>query len=671
MAAEDLVADGGAVLVCGLGRLGQHCVATLRGFGVALHGIDARPRDVWEVAELPSLLDSLTVGDCRLPETLQRAGIARCRAVLLVTSDERANIAAAFAVRSVAPGVRIVARSSQRNLSALLAAHIHDFIALEPTQLAAPAFALAALGTETAGLFRLGDELVRVSRVAVHPGHRWRGRLVDELDRTSRRVLTRRSAGAEPRWRYHDWEGDARIAAGDVLTCIDIGESEAEPRPAPSPEARRAAAPPARSLAHLWRESTRMTRVATTAAAVLAGLCLTGAALYKLEYPELSARDAANVAVVLILGGFDNLFGQLHLPFAIPLWLHAFSVLLSVSGTVGIGILYAFLTERILSARFQLLLRRPRVPKDDHVILAGTGALADEIARLLESWKRRAAIVTEQPLDADASARAPARVPTVVAPIREALERANVAAARSVVALASDEVTSLETALTARAQSSTCTVVLRSDDARFRQHVAALVPGARALGVHALAAEAFAAAAFGENVHQLVDVDERTMLVTEQAVDAGDPLQGRLVSEIAYGYGVLVVAIDRAKGRGEPRRQFFPSDDLRVGEGDRLVLLGGIDGLRAIEKGRAKRPAYTVDIEAAASPQAAFEGARVMARVSGCEVALAADVMNGVSTIHAVPLYAEQARRLVRELAALGITARVSDGSPAGPDGPG
>jgi len=150
------------------------------------------------------------------------------------------------------------------------------------------------------------------------------------------------------------------------------------------------------SLAKLWLEAPQIGRVAVVCSAVLFTLLLGAIISYKLVYPEIGLRDAANVAIVLILGGYDNLFGTLKLPFPIPIWLHGFSVLVSVSGTMGIGIVYAFLTERVLSVRLQFFVNRPRFPKGDHVVLIGMSALGIEVARSLRGLKRSVVAVAER-----------------------------------------------------------------------------------------------------------------------------------------------------------------------------------------------------------------------------------------------------------------------------------
>ncbi len=134
-----------------LGHLGQHCARILKKFGVVIHAIETVSRHHWALPQIPGLIDSLVIGDCRLTSVLEQADVGRCRAILLVTGDERTNLAAAFAVRSLNPDVRVVLRSAQENLNALLTRTLGNVVAFEPTALANNAFTLAALGDDTAG----------------------------------------------------------------------------------------------------------------------------------------------------------------------------------------------------------------------------------------------------------------------------------------------------------------------------------------------------------------------------------------------------------------------------------------------------------------------------------------------------------------------------------------
>jgi len=79
-------------LVCGLGKLGQHCVVALTSFAtknfmVKVTAIDSKPPETWEVDQLPNLLrGGIVKGDCRQDTILSQAGIHECRAILVVTT---------------------------------------------------------------------------------------------------------------------------------------------------------------------------------------------------------------------------------------------------------------------------------------------------------------------------------------------------------------------------------------------------------------------------------------------------------------------------------------------------------------------------------------------------------------------------------------------------------
>lgn len=127
----------------------------------------------WEVTSLPDLLENLVIGDCRQLDILKQTKIQQCRAVLLVTSDERVNIEAAFAIRLLNPQARLIVRSAKQNLNELLGQSLGNFIAFEATQLPVPAFAIAALGSEIRG-FDAGKCMLTSCQKMLYLTEQWR-----------------------------------------------------------------------------------------------------------------------------------------------------------------------------------------------------------------------------------------------------------------------------------------------------------------------------------------------------------------------------------------------------------------------------------------------------------------------------------------------------------------
>ena len=60
-------ASANAVLICGLGRLGEHCAALLKELQVPVYGLHDREQTYWEIEGMPQMLDRLSVG---LPKAL-------------------------------------------------------------------------------------------------------------------------------------------------------------------------------------------------------------------------------------------------------------------------------------------------------------------------------------------------------------------------------------------------------------------------------------------------------------------------------------------------------------------------------------------------------------------------------------------------------------------------
>ena len=292
------------------------------------------------------------------------------------------------------------------------------------------------------------------------------------------------------------------------------------------------------------------------------------------------------------------------------------------------------------------------MPLANHTVVLGLDGLGMRVVRLLKDLHRPVIGVNETEIDPDALPG----IPVIYGNLREALRRANCGRATSVVALTEDDVTNLELALMAGRMNPGCHLVIRTDDPEFGRNVSALVPRAQAMSVYTLAAEAFTTAALGERVISLLRIRHRTILVTEYEVEAGDMLAGRLLADVEFGYGVVPILHQR---RPDKPADFFPSDDVRLQPGDRLVVLASRDGLQNVEHGTEAERTCLVQVQRARAVDSAFEGARVMARVTGCELGLARAVMGDLPATLSVPLYRPQAARLVRELNRISIDSEI------------
>lgn len=657
----------GRFLVCGLGSLGQFCAANLKEFGAEVIGIDSQRPAHWEVPHLPALLTDLVIDDCRRPEVLTQAGIQGCRAVLLVTSDDRVNIETAFAARLANPQVRLVMRSAKESLANLLGEQLGNFIAYEPTQLPALAFALASLEEDILGFFELDGEPFQVVQRTITPEDPWcNRRRLYELQGRTRRVLAHwrpgQSAAQEVGINLQLQTGDpsALLQAGDVVVLLEAGElswrpAAQRPRPKSAPwqslrEAWLWLRTP-KDWRQLWLEGgTR--RVALGAGGFVITLLVVGTLLFRLGYPDIPLDDAFFASATLLLGGYGDVFGDLVSDEGIPWWLRLFSLLLTLAGIALVGVIYALLTENLLSSQFKFLDPRPAVPERDHVVIVGLGRVGRQVADLLQQLRQPVVGITNQTLDASVLPQ----MAILRGDTKTVIGRANLATARSILTVTDDELENLEVALWTRQSNPRAGLVIRTFDPNFSDNVARLFPYAQVLNVYSLAAEAFAGAAFGENILSLFRLDQDTILVTEYQIEADDTLVGKLCGEIAYGYGVVPCWFQSPR---ETRPTRFPSDDLRLHPGDRLVLLATSDSLQRIERGDMAPRTWRVAIERILTQEAQFYGGNVVAQITGCSLEVARHLMTQPPGTPSPAVYYPQAHRLVQELAKVQVIGRL------------
>jgi Trk K+ transport system NAD-binding subunit len=250
-------------------------------------------------------------------------------------------------------------------------------------------------------------------------------------------------------------------------------------------------------------------------------------------------------------------------------------------------------------------------------------------------------------------------VPLIFGELKESLPKANISTAKSAIVVTDDEILNLEIALMVRKINPKSHLGIRTSNQRLSEHISQLLPEAQVLGTYAVAAEVFAAAAFGEKVIDLFRWGERTILVTEYQIEAGDTLNGYILSEVSYGYGVVAILHQKPPNAST----LMPSEDIRLTSGERLVVLASVEALQRIEQGTmelgAKR--WRIRVEKAFSKDAHFEGANALARISGCSLSQARDLMNHLPGVLPMALYQHQAQRLVRELKKMLIEANFID----------
>jgi voltage-gated potassium channel Kch len=661
-------------LVCGLGGLGQYCASILKTFGCIVYGVSASPPEDWEVPDLPNQLDRLWIGDYRQRKVLENADILKAQAVLFVANDEPANIEAAFTARLINPYVRIVIRSAKQNLNQLLSQNLGNFVAFEPNQLAVSAFGLAALGSETQAILQIEQEVLSVIQTHISMSDPRLGRSLQDFQTSQRRLLSYQTSShpslpeglPESKSLFFAWHSEQPITSGDQVVYIQLGSqyhqfSLTEPlrdgnrdfdHSSPKTQSGfwRISRPRLSwkswqlNLSQVWGRmyADPPRRIALITSGVILVLCAIGTILYQLYYPQISLMEAFHATISLLLGGYGDVFGGVTLDIKVPVWLQFFSLGLALVGTAFVGIIYALLTESLLSSRLKFLQRRRPIPKQGHLILIGFGEFGQKVGAFFQELRQPIVGISESDLDIKLFEQ----FPVVIGEPIESLATVNLSTARSVVVTTEDEMTNLEVGLAAHASNTDVGLVIRMFDQRFSQTLQQLLPYAKVFCAHALAAEAFASAAFGENILGLFRLQNQTVLVTEYQIDHQDTLHEKLLFQVEYGFDVLPILHQKK----HQEFKFFPSDDIRLEVGDRLIVLATLASLQRIESGNILPPTIDVELSVIASPHAIFEAVNILTRLCGCPRSDAQEIMNQIPTRLPFKLYPHQAARLVRQL---------------------
>ncbi|MEH1907076.1 MAG: NAD-binding protein [Nostoc sp.] len=660
-------------LVCGLQSLGQHCVAVLKEYDVKVSAIDDVQPEHWEVPEVPSLLEKLIIGDCRQPSVLEQADISQCRSILLVTRNERINIEAAFAARRLNPHVRLIVRSDKQNFNKLLWENLGNFVAFEPTHLSAHAFALTALGSEAIGYFTLEGELLQVIKHQVQAKDSWcNGKPVHRLNLTTRRILSHRPVSSNPPKELFGWNPEAEVQVGDTLVYIDVAYDLAFSEQHRKSHRQKwqwqhfiqgiTAKNLKDKIAQFWQSyyqsQNQIRRIATIYAITVFILWLVGIVLYRLYYPDISLEEAFYATGVLLLGGYGDLFGGVKFTSQpqpsdhMPWWLRLFSLGLTLTGQAFVGVLYALLTDALVTSRFHFFNSRPPMPQRNHVVIIGLNRLGQRVAALLQELNQPLVGIHPTTLDQGTLPD----MPLIVGNASEALTKVNLSHAKSIVLVGDDNMENLEIGLMAHAMNPATTLIIRSQDRQFSDNIAPLFPYAEVLCGAALSAEVFACAAFGENVLSLFHLNEQIVMVTEYKIEDGDTLNGLLLSEIAYGYSVVPILYQKYR---QDNYSLMPWYDVKLHAGDRLIVLATSTSLQQIEWGEMLPRLWQVQIEKALTTNAIMYSAEEIVLITGCSLNTARQWMNNLPIVLPIPLYKHQAQRLVRELTKIQVLANV------------
>jgi Trk K+ transport system NAD-binding subunit len=610
------------VIICGLGEIGWLVFEYVRLIGWPMVAVDdaVQPDD-------PRLKGvRLVRGDCRRRETLEKAGIAEARGVLILTSNDLVNVAATLTARSLRPNLRVVLRLFNQNLKDGLGRALPGVTALSKSALTAPLLALTALTGDALGTLQLPSGQRQVTELQLEPHsplckrklgdvikesnvipllHRRAADEADNLLSASRMTyLTHGTPEGKPYITTHavleeryelETDPEAVLAPGDRLvicgTPDEVAPLEAQAQGV-TPEALQWASAVRRWLRLAWRTVKEIDLTVRIAAVVLISVILTSTLTFYFLIPATD-RDGKPTGERRKLG--RSLFltisimatsAEMHERELSEDWHRTFASTMRIIGITLTAAFTAILTRFLLNARFGDLFATRRMPDKGHVVICGLGTVGFRIVEVLRKLNHQV-VVVERLADSrfvEAAKRLGALVQIGDGTLEETLRQTRVESARAFIAATSNDLVNIEMALQVRHLHPQLRVVVRLDDPQLADTLRLATRVRYTLALPALAAPAFVATLLYDGELSLFWVEGQLLAALELVVHWYDPLLGgRTVSAVTKEHQLVPIEVI-ASGKTLPRDQY---DHHLLKEGDRLSVVATLSDFERLL--RAKR----------------------------------------------------------------------------------
>jgi Trk K+ transport system NAD-binding subunit len=430
-------------------------------------------------------------------------------------------------VQDVNPDVRVVVRMFNLDLGRRLEALFSDGEVLSASDLAAPAFAHAALEGNVAMPVRVRDRLLEVRPAP-------------------------------------DREGPLGV---------EVRESHVPPERATEAVARQAASV-ARRLRARGRAALRLfdARLAALLTALAVLLVISAEVFHGAD--DLSWLDSLYFTVTTITTTGYGDINLLHDPAGVKLY----GMVLMLLGGLTVAILFALVTDAVVTARIARTLGELPRPRTDHAVVCGLGSVGFRIVQRLVAAGVPCVAVERREDNPFLDATRRLGVPVLVdnAGRRDTLAPLRIDAARAVLAVTDDDLANIEAALNARALNPSIRVVLRLFSRDLAERAERAFGIAISRSVSALAAPAFAAAIVRRRVEATVPLGARALAVAEVPAPAGSVLAGRTVADAQAALDLAVLALgDR----------WWPPPDARMAPGARVLVFASGEALASAHTG--------------------------------------------------------------------------------------
>jgi Trk K+ transport system NAD-binding subunit len=208
------------VIVCGLGTVGYRTVEDLARRRLPVVAIERQENGRF-VGSARRLGVPVHIGDARLSETFLQVNADKARCLIVVTSDDQANLETVLMARAISPNIRVVVRMADTDMASRVERSFGVHVSRSVEALTAPAFAAAAIGHGGVATIKVGNHVLVLAEVEVEKDAQADGRTLDQIAHADQaRAICLTHAGQQA-WRPAP---TTRLEAGDRLLIVATRE---------------------------------------------------------------------------------------------------------------------------------------------------------------------------------------------------------------------------------------------------------------------------------------------------------------------------------------------------------------------------------------------------------------------------------------------------------------
>ena len=516
------------IIICGLGRTGSKIYRLLKQQGAEVVAISNHALN-------SPYSKQIVVGDPRENTTLIKAGIGKAQTLVLAHDDDAFNLAILTQAKVLNPRIRIINRLLNHTLGERLDLTLPDHFTMSVAALSAPLFTFAALGNKAIGQMQLFNRTWPINEEIIDRGHPWLGRRLEDLWVDANRMLIY----------YLPVNGEM-----DLVSAIVNNKSLCEgdrlivgTKPQMITRRRTWQKKISKAVYNLPRYQRYARPVTLVSLALLAVICLA-----TVVYVSISLQTSLADALYFSVGMITGAGGKEEVAEGAADYIKIFTAIMMIVGAGVIGICYALINDFVLGSRFRQTIDAARIPRSNHHVVCGLGAVGIKVARLLHAQGHEVVIIETDPNNRYIRAARSRGIPVIIedASMSSSLKAANLKRAVSLIAVTSRDTTNLEISLTAKAIAPYLKTVVRSGDPQFAQSMQEVFNFDNVLSPIELATYSFAAAALGGRILGNGMTQDLLWVALGTMITPNHPFFAQTVRDAAIASNFVPLYIERA-----------------------------------------------------------------------------------------------------------------------------